>query len=198
MSLNQHPSPNAEQTLHNDFYVPNRGKGTVTFKVRPNDDPKKYGTTLLFPSHAANDFLGFPVCEGVVQSEQSGYASMYGWIQLVRGCDTVLDDRTAWEFDPLPVTQDIEWPFAWFGPDAALFDGPARVGAREHDWAARSFLTYIEDGVMTKVVRPIMGFEWGFTVRDGVISIKETTRLAGDQWNEHVSFLGGKFPSWTF
>lgn len=198
MPLDSPLARTSDQILQTDFYIPSRGKGSVTFTVHADDDPKQYGMDLLFPSYALSDFKGYPACEGTVKSEQSGYASMYGWIQLVRDCNTTLDDHTPWQMDPIPISENTGWPFAWFGPNASLFDAPARVGVSEIDWAARCFFTYIDDCLLTRNVRPIVRFEWGFSIRGGVISIKEAKQLDTDQWNRHIPFLSLKFPGWTF
>ncbi|KUI70981.1 hypothetical protein VM1G_05720 [Cytospora mali] len=189
------PSPSSSQkglqVLCSSFTTPGRGNGSVTFNIQPDNDPVKYGLDLLFPTTPSSELRGFPVCEAVVKTEKRGYASMYGWTQLVK-------DSTMWEFDPLPITEKLVWPFCWFGPEPTLFDGPIRIGVKDIDWTARSFLTYIEDTVISKNVTYLCGFEWGFQMSNGTINIKTTKKLTPAEWNGHVEYLSRKFSSWTF
>ncbi|OKL57853.1 hypothetical protein UA08_06731 [Talaromyces atroroseus] len=188
------------QTLHLPFTVPNRSSAYVNVSVSRNDDPKRYGFSLLFPNHRLSDFVGFPVCHATVHSPGSrGYASMYGWIQITRAAnDREAAESSAWEMDPVPMIADLKTPFCWFGAEPKLFDAPAREGVREIDWTARSFLTYIEDGLMSKVVHPILAFEWGFDIHDGEKSIKPLQQLGAAPWNEHLALFADQYPDWRF
>lgn len=172
---------------------PDRGELSVTVNIHADNDPVKYGFDLLFPTIPSDKVRGFPVCEAVVETKRRGYASIYGWTQLVLDSNS-----TSWEFDYMGVTEQLDWPFCWFGPEPRLFDGPTRVGVSDIDWTARSFLTYIKDTVVSKNVLHVFGFEWGFTMRNGAINIKEVKELAASDWNEHIDYLTCQFPGWTF
>lgn len=196
----QHPIPSPAsaaqpQVLHSILTPPNRGQVSVTVTLGTDDDPANYGFDLLFPSIALKEFNGFPVCEARVKTEKgkSGYASMYGWTQLVKDSTT---DK--WEFDYVPIAKELNWPFCWFGPEPTLFDGPARVNVSDIDWTARSFLTYVPDTLLSKEVVPVYGFEWGFVIKDGVIGIKQLVELPLTEWNGHVEYYAQTFPNWTF
>ncbi|PSR90742.1 hypothetical protein BD289DRAFT_481537 [Coniella lustricola] len=197
----QHPidSPASEpqaQTLQVILTPPDRGQITVIACVRTNHDPAKYGFDILFPDTPLDTFRGFPVCEAYVHTQKkSGYASMYGWTQLVK--DSLSDSKT-WEFDYIPVSKELNWPFCWFGPEPTLFDGPARVNVSDLDWTARSFLTYIPDTLLSKRISHVLGFEWGFVIKDGQITVKKLISLEAADWNSHVEYFSGKFPGWTF
>lgn len=193
-----HASTTVHQSLHTTFSVPGRGNGSVTFEIQPDNDPEAYGTHLLFPQNNMSDYKAFPVCEATVKTEQRGYGSMYGWIQLFRSSDTTLNHDTPWQFDDVPVFKDLNTPFAWFGPEPRLFDGPSRIGITQIDWAARSFLTYIDDALLSKTVRPVVGFEWGFSMSDGVVAIKSAEKLMLTQWSDHIGLLSEQFPGWKF
>ncbi|KUI55796.1 hypothetical protein VP1G_10777 [Cytospora mali] len=78
------------------------------------------------------------------------------------------------------------------------FDGPICIGVKDIDWTARSFLTYIEDTVISKNVTYLCGFEWGFQMSSGTTKIKTVKKLTPTEWNGHVEYLSQKFPSWTF
>lgn len=193
------------QNLTLEFSVSHRRKGTVSVSVRPDDEPEVQGMDLLFPNTPASDFLGFPLCHATVQSaaQARGYASMYGWIQLVRcnqskSGDAKLSDADEWEMDPIPITSDLNTPFVWFGPEPSLFDGPSRPRDLQVDWICRSYLAYIGDVALTRDVRPILGFEWGFWMRGGEVFVKPLQRLEDNAWSEHLGLLRNKFAGWTF
>lgn len=183
-----------EQSLQCNFSIPNRGDIAVDISIRPNHNPKAYGLDLLFPTIPLDTFSGFPVCEGIVHCspDNRGYASMYGWTQLWK------QDDEDWRFDWAPVQTGLNWPFIWFGPEPRLFDGPTRVGVTNLDWTARSFVTYIDDSLMTRCVQCVVGFEWGFWIRDGKIAIKPLKRLESTDWDTFGGYLRETFPGWEF
>lgn len=191
LSAPSSPAP-SEQKIHCNFSVPARGDVTVTFSTRVDQDPRAYGLDLLFPTISLDNFSGFPVCEGTVTTAKKGYASIYGWTQLWKQNDS------DWQFDWAPVETNLSWPFVWFGPQAQLFDGPTRVGVADLDWTARSFLTYIDDSLMTRSVRCVVGFEWGFWIQNGRIVVKALNQLQTTDWDMHVEYLSVTFPEWKF
>ncbi|ROW01302.1 hypothetical protein VMCG_05980 [Cytospora schulzeri] len=156
------------------FSILARGDVTVAFYIRVDHDPEAYGLDLISPTIPPDTFTGFPVAEGTVLTTKRGYGSIYGWTQLWKQ-DFDTDD---WKFDWAPIQKDSSWLFVWFGPQAQLFDGLTRVGVADLDWTARSFLTYIEDSLMTR-------------------SLLETT-LGSMDWDMHVAYLSKTFPDWKF
>ncbi|KAK5125876.1 hypothetical protein LTR08_005123 [Meristemomyces frigidus] len=130
---------------------------------------------FLFPNHPLSTFHGFPTCTAKIQaSSDVGYAATYGWIQMVREAPTAAAAAHAkWAMDPVPILADLNTPFAWFGSEAQLFDAPSRTERGELDWNCWSFLAYIEDSLLSRAVRPIRAFEWGFRIAEGgEVSIK--------------------------
>lgn len=197
------PSFSVIQTLKTDCVVlePERGRVSVAFTVQPIEDPKAYGHTLLFPGIPVEDLKDFPIAEAVVQAEGKGYASMYGWVQLVRETPSPSEDINIaeWEYDDLPYTRGMNLPFCWYGSEPKLFDGPLRgPEVQEINWSSRSFLTYIRGDVTSRTVVPLAGFEWGFTRTKGQVSVKKLEKLDVGAWNEHIPFLTDKFHGWTF
>lgn len=153
------------QELDFDFRISDIRKGTVTVAVKSNNDPEHYGCDLLLPDHPGSDFKDFPTCEAKVRSTGGkGYASMYGWIQVFRCTNDALTKNDPWEMDPVPIHSDVNSPFCWFGPEPSLFDCPMRDRAKQCDWACHSFLAYIDDCLISKDVRPILGLSWGFWI----------------------------------
>lgn len=190
------------QTLHLPFIVPNRSHAYVDVSISTNNDPEQYGFDLLFPDNPLSDFVGFPICQATIHSPKSrGYASMYGWIQITRSTsdtDPEAVEKGSWEMDSIPITAGLNYPFCWFGPEPQLFDAPARANVQQIDWTARSFLTYIEDGLISKIVHPILVFEWGFNINAGEKSIKPLRELGLDVWNEHTEFFANQYSGWNF
>ncbi|KAK0261972.1 hypothetical protein LTS00_018117, partial [Friedmanniomyces endolithicus] len=192
-----------KQTLSLTFKAPKRELSNITITIESNTDPVKIGQHLTFPDHeATSDFLGFPTCTAKICSPNSkGYAAIYGWIQMWRF--SVLPDpilAVPWDMDEVPTFTGLNTPFCWFGPEPQLFNAPSRWAQdREMDWSALSFLTYVEDALLSKKVRPVLAFEWGFWIKDRVKSVKPVVlREVGEAWEEQRGLLEGKFEGWVF
>ena len=181
------------------FSVPRRRQTELRVEVKPNDDPERTGCHLLFPDHPPTTFVGFPTCNARLHARKDlGYAATYGWVQMVRDGPTAAAALT-WEMDPVPITADLNTPFVWFGPEAQLFDAPSRAQRTNLDWTCWSFLTYIEDSLMSKAVKPILAFEWGFRVEDQQVTIKLLKLLdVHEAWEQQRLLLEGKFAGWHF
>ncbi|KAK5164487.1 uncharacterized protein LTR77_009693 [Saxophila tyrrhenica] len=196
MASTSHSRENIQerQTLELNLDLSHHGrKAQVSVTVQPNTDPSLYGCTLLFPSKPSSTFANFPVCEATVRAiGMKGYGSMYGWVQMTR------DSSHDWEMDPAPIFQGLDTPFCWFGPEPSLFDCPMRENVRDFDWTCHSFLAWLPDCLMSKDVRPGVGFEWGFWIEDGEVRVKALKRLGDGEWDGHLPMLREKFPSWTF
>ena len=192
------------QSLSYSFKVPSRRTATVQVTLQPNKHPTDVGSNLILPGQPLDAFCDFPVCRANVRSpKDSGYAAMYGWIQMVREAPLNPTSPTKrsdlWELDTIPILADADTPFVWFGPEPQLFDGPYRANRTDIDWTAWSFLTYIQDCVMTKSVCPILAIEWGFKIEHGNVTIK-TLKLVdvNEAWELQRKMLEKKFGSWTF
>ena len=194
-----HSAATGFQSLSLDFSLPRSRAGSVTASVRTNRDPSNYGLQLLFPGHDMGTFKGFPVCEASVSTlGMQGYGSIYGWIQMVRSGEPSNISAAPWEMDPVPILSGLNTPFAWFGPEPKLFDAPMRIGVQELDWTCHSFLAYIEDGLMSKDLKPVLGFEWGFELHNGEPKLKMLRELQLSAWNEQLDLLESSFMGWKF
>jgi len=67
-------------------------------------------------------------------------------------------------------------------------------------WEARSFLAVSpRHGDNARVVNALLGFSWGFDITElGDVQVRPVARLTGEQWNEHVPYLGQTYPGWKF
>lgn len=193
------PTP---QFLDLSFRLSPLRKGDVKVSVQTNHNPEQLGCDLLFPpkpNQSISAFTSFPACSASVRSTVAqGYGAMYGWIQLVQISPSLLTPDTPWEMDPVPITADLNTPFVWFGPEPSLFDAPMREGVESLDWKCHSFLAAIDDCVISKNVKPVLGFEWGFWIDGGDVSIKALREVKLEEWDEHLALLRGRFEGWTF
>ena len=190
------------QTLDLAFQVPQRHRTNIRVEVTPNVNPRKTGCHLILPSEPAAA-MDFPVCRAILKApDDVGYAATYGWLQTVLETplhSNPLSKEAAWDTDPIPITEQLNNPFCWFGPEAQLFDAPFRTEKRDMDWNCHSFLTYIPDAVVSKKVCPVLAFEWGFEISGGQVSIKRLRLLDIEEaWEGQRGLWEGRFPGWTF
>jgi hypothetical protein len=119
---------------------------------------------------------------------------MLGWIQLVRSSDAG-DGGSHFEMDPYEPLGLLPHPFCWFGLTPVLFDAPSRTTRADMDWVAHSFLSFIGK---PQEARAILGFSWGFSVRDQEVLIEPVAPLAPTEWDMHLRLLRSQHPSWQF
>ena len=162
-------------------------RGHVTVAVAVNSDPEALGCRP-----AAR---GFPYCSASISHPARGYAAALGWIQLVRSTDG--SSGGEWfEMDPFEPLGRVDHPFAFFGFLPTLFDGPSRDPIRDMDWTAHSFLCHL--GEQEREAHAILGFSWGFVVRDGTITPSGPDALGSQDWDAHRPVLVREHPTWSF
>lgn len=164
--------------------------GTVTVDLGSNDDPAALGC----PEFAR----GYPVCRATIAPPARGYNDAIGWIQLV--ASTVEHGSSpgggAFAMDPFEPLGEPANPFCFFGFAPVLFDAPHRDSLPDMDWIANSFLAELS---AENQAAAILGFSWGFSIRDGEIAIDAAAPLAGDEaWDRHAPVLTAAHPDWTF
>ena len=164
--------------------------GIVEVSVWVNDDPTDVGTVA--------EAEGFPACQATVAIDLRGYASLFGWVQLV-GTESPEEPTRRYEVDPLAISADLNWPFGFYGLLPTLFDAPSRRDRTQTlDWLAHTFLCVSPDSPMDQVVRPVAGFQWGFRMHDGQVDVVAPNNLALSAWNSHLSVLETAYPGWRF
>jgi hypothetical protein len=159
--------------------------GRVEVEVEPNRDPDELGC----PPHAE----GFPVCNAVVRYAGRGYRAALGWIQLVRSADGSTGE--VFEPDPVEALGRVPHPFCWFGFAPNLFDPPSRRSREPLDWTAHSFLAFVAD---ERRVRALLGFSWGFAIRDEGMSLTPPASLDASGWDGHLALFERSYPEWAF
>jgi hypothetical protein len=166
--------------------------GRVSISCVPNDDPAAYGTPEIA--------RGFPVCTATVQYPARGYSAMFGWVQLIRYSDNA-SAGAAFESDPFELFADSAAPYCWYGTTPTLFDAPWPTRRRRVDWVAHSFLgvTPLDSVPARKVVLPLLGFSWGYSLDDqGGIILHPVERLSAADWDGHVECLTTRYPEWSY
>jgi hypothetical protein len=164
--------------------------GVVSATVGATTDPAALG--------ASPGAAGLVHCQATVEHPARGYAALTGWIQLVRSTDDA-SGGTRFAMDPLMFVGEVPHPFAFFGVMPTLFDAPARRSRADLDWLAHSFLARIADiDGDVRVVEPITGFGWGFTVAGGSATVRPAHPLAAEAWDGQLELLHAEHPGWRF
>lgn len=140
---------------------------------------------------------GFPVCSATVERPLHGYDSVMGWVQLVRSDDNQSRGER-FEMDPLAFLGPLAHPFCWLGLNPILFDAPSRSTLADLDWTARSFLCVPDDLGSGLEAHAVLGFEWGFAIAGGEITLDPPRRLASAAWDELLPVLRNAHESWGF
>jgi hypothetical protein len=86
-------------------------------------------------------------------------------------------------------------PYLSFGINPTMFDAPSTTDA-EVDWLARAFLTASPDRLMTRIIEPIVGLRWGYTLREDVPDLKELVRADDRDWQQARTVIVDRFPAW--
>lgn len=166
--------------------------------------------------------MHFPVMTARVKAEEiAGYGAIFGWIQLVRSTDQADDDgEVGWKMDPIPVLNTLDTPFCYLGVEPTAFDAPVRSlpdsteEAKDVDWIAHAFLCVMDDCLLTRKVKVIGGFEWGFGIAYGglqrsgdakrkwvrKINVKRLTQLDDleKSWKDKLEILEVEHTLWEF
>ena len=185
------------------------GGGTVTVVYRANDDPERWGYSVLGLSWPARLAEGLPVLEARVSSPLEGYAAVMGWIQVVRihvskastsmvaGGDKAPPGDHAWVDGP-PQLRGLGVPFVSFGQCPSLFDAPASTES-DIRFVADSFLTASPDALISRRSRACFGLRWGYSTKtDHEPELLSPSPLAATDWQQALPLLEENFPDWTF
>jgi hypothetical protein len=80
-----------------------------------------------------------------------------------------------------------------------MFDAPSRSSRHDLEWVAHSFLCVPEGGTDAGLeVHALLGFAWGFRIRNEEIHLVPPTLLGPTEWDHHVDVLAEPYPSWQF
>ena len=162
--------------------------GSVAVALEQVDEPLAVGKHPLM--------RGFPSCTAVVDYPGKGYRAMFGWVQLVRSTDNA-SGGVNFEMDPFVLFEDAPSPYAFFGINPTLFDGPSRAERKPMTWLAHSFLAYTPLDRAQRHVLPLTGFSWGFEIDAATdITLTPAKTLTAVEWNGHVPYMRTRYPAW--
>jgi hypothetical protein len=170
--------------------------GEVLVSYGENEDPASWGYDLLgldFPWEVSR---GFPVLRADVAYEGDGYAAVLGWVQVV-WMSVAGEAKARVMVDVAPQLIGSGFPYVSFGVEPTMFDAPC-TSHRDVGWVARTFLTASPDRLMTRVVAPVVGFRWGYTVEGGEVSVDVLAPASTDDWILVRGVIAAQFADWDF
>lgn len=172
--------------------------GRVEIRRTTNDDPARLGYALLesalgFPPEQAK---GFPVVSAAVRYAGEGYGAAMGWVQIVRMREEGSPEEQV-IVDKPPQLADDGSPYCFWGPEPSFFDAPSTT-ARLELWNAHAFLVAGPDAVMTREVRPICGFSWGFSNLGPEPEAEAVRTIGEEEWSAARGILVESYPAWRF
>jgi hypothetical protein len=173
--------------------------GTVSVEYGVNQDPERWGYAVLNLDWYRREAVhGFPFMQASVDHPSEGYAANMAWIQVVRYVvRDPGDEHDAIVFDVPPQFSDSDVPYFAFGVRPTVFDAPSIV-ANDVTWRAATFLVYTPDAVLSRVLRSVCGFTWGYDVRAGVREVKPLRVADYEDWRTILPDLRGRFATWDF
>lgn len=160
--------------------------GAVDVTLVPNEHPEALGCR---PTG-----LGFRVCTAT-----SALRDAVTWPRWAGSRSSAQRMASAvarsFEMDPYEPLGILPHPFCWFGFAPTLFDAPSRGMLDDMEWAAHSFLSFIGG---PHEACAILGFSWGFVVREQAIAVEEVAPLTPETWDAHLPLLRREHPAWRF
>lgn len=168
--------------------------GVVTIDYSVNDDPQRWGYHLLQLPYDFQVSRGCPVLRATVDHPAEGYGAALGWIQIVETRGPGQPDAIV---DVAPQMADSGSPWLAWAVRPELFDAPS-TSHPEFSFRADTFLAYTPDCVITREVKPLCGFSWGYEVRGGEPSVTPLTVGTLDRWVSAQPVLSSRCPGWTF
>ena len=174
-------------------------EGEISVLYGVNEDPVRWGYAVLELEWFKPELVrGFPIMEASVDHPAEGYAADMGWVQVVRyDIRDPGEEEHATVFDVPPQFADADIPYAAFGVRPTFFDAPA-MSAQDATWRALTFLVHTPDAVLSRVIRPICGFSWGYRVDGGRVVLDPLAVADAGDWSEVLADLRARFVTWTF
>lgn len=146
-----------------------------------NEEPERWGYDLLGLPYPHGVAEAFPVVRASVEYEGEGYGAVMAWIQIIR-C-RIADGEEQIEVDKPPQLRDANMPHCSWGPNPSFFDAPSMA---------------YDDAVMSKIVRPICGFRWGYKLTGGKPEPHPLAETPTEAWPSAREFLAKRYAEWKF
>ncbi len=119
-----------------------------------------------------------------------------GWVQIVRMREEGSEEEQA-IVDKPPQLADDGSPYCFWGHKPSFFDAPSTT-ARLELWSAHAFLVASPDALMTKEVRPVCGFSWGYSNLGLGPKATPVLPIGEEAWDAARGILGERYPAWRF
>lgn len=182
-----------------DFTL-NDKKGSVEVEIVANEDVETSGYSAIEGNHTDEMVRGFPVTKAKVHYSGFGYEAVFGWVQIVthKYGDK---NETDHENDIPPAFQNQGHPFSYFGYKPTLYDAPSRELDVDLIWTAYSFLCPVRlvDSRNEKIVSPVVGFSWGFTISGGKLEgLLHPQKVTHEKWMDLSGRISKDLPDWNF
>jgi hypothetical protein len=175
--------------------------GLVTISCGEDRDPAFWGFAtpgLLFQPFDLELAKGYPVCEARIAYAGSGYRALMGWIQLITQRNPDTGAEVEKNVDLFPMLADADSPFCVFGYAPTFFDAPANPDQGTIDWIADTFLAVCPDVVRTRTVAALLGFRWGYALRQAQATPIPLQALNHDAWELQRPLPHTRYPRWRF
>jgi hypothetical protein len=172
------------------------GEVRITYSV--NENPDRWGFDILGLEGDVSRAAAFPVFEASVSYEREGYASIFGWIQVVHYWAANAEAPEWSLLDAPPQLRGLGAPFLTWGLEPRCFDAPLDTPDGISRWQAVTFLTQTPDGLLTRIVEPLVGMTWGYSVADGKPTISPLSAARQQDWDGVRVTLEQNCPLWTF
>jgi hypothetical protein len=140
--------------------------------------------------------IGYPVIKADIDFDGDGYTALFGWVQILH--NTAWGPEAADEVDLPPFLLGSEMPTMYFGYLPTMFDAPANPHHPNGDWSAFTFLTAIPDLVISRSVRALTGFHWGYRLASSRPTPMPVQPIGPDDWQSRRTLLAHTFPTWSF
>lgn len=196
----QRREPGREQDERPALTLPFRLRGyagQVAVSYARNDDPHRAGYDALNLPFDLALTLGYPTCRATITYDGSGYRAYMGWIQLVTNHDPATGAAET-SIDLPPIHWGLDSPFAAFGVAPTFFDAPANPDHETEDWLADAFLAVCPDVARTRRVAALLGFRWGYALRQRHAEPLPLAANTPDAWDQHLPLLRQRYPRWEF
>jgi hypothetical protein len=123
---------------------------------------------------------------------------MMGWIQLITHRHPVTGVEEEASVDLAPMLSDVDSPFITFGYAPTFFDAPANPDQGTIDWIADTFLVVAPDVARTRTIAALLGFRWGYQLRNRLATPLPVEILGPQMWGRGRETLHAGYPSWRF
>jgi hypothetical protein len=172
--------------------------GEVRIDYGLNGDPDRWGFDILGLEGDVSRAAAFPVLDASVIYGRQGYAGIFGWIQVVHYWSSGAEAPEWSLLDAAPQMRGLGIPYLAWGLEPRLFDAPLDTPDGISEWQAVTFLTQTPDGLMSRVVNPLLGFTWGYSISDDKPTMTPLSQVSDGHWHEARAILARECPEWTF